>query len=323
MKKTANRRVSAAIQCAAILLFLLTGQGLAQPSQATTLTYRQAYDAGHRDGRTAGVVDRDQDRLYDFANKKEFQRAEEGFDPAIHEREVYVLAYRRGFEDGYEEGFGLTGPEPDAPARPPDPRPERPPDPTSIRADASQLTLAAGTRIQIELLDTLSTKANEVGDVFRAQVIKDVQVGGTVVVPRATQLQGSISLLRRAGRVRGRAKMNLRFERLKFLDGRVVGIEAKVVSIEDQSEEKIKDDEGTIVAEAGKADDAKSVGTTSAIGALVGVLTGGSKGAGVGATAGAVAGLAKVLVTRGRDAQLESRTQLTIELMEPVAIRGG
>ncbi len=311
---------------ASLVVLILIWQGLgglgAQPSPVTQ-TYRQAYDAGHRDGRAAGLTDRGEDRLYDFANKREFQRADVGFDPSLHERDVYVVAYRRGFQDGYEEGYGLNTPEPSAPPSAIPPARDIPPALNPARSPLARTTLAAGTRIRVELLDTLSTHANDVGDVFRAQVIRDVEVAGQKVVPRATQLQGTISFLKRAGRVRGRAKLNLRFERFKFLDGRVVAIEAKVVDIEDQSEEKLTGEEGTIVAGASKGDDAKSVGTTSAIGALVGVLTGGGKGAGVGATAGAVAGLAKVLVTRGRDAQLESRTQLTIELLEPVEISGG
>ncbi len=64
----------------------------------------------------------------------------------------------------------------------------------------------------------------------------------------------------------------------------------------------------------------KSVGKASGVGGLIGVLTGGGKGAAVGATAGAVAGLAGVLMSRGRDAVLESGTEMTIELTREVEI---
>ena len=69
-----------------------------------------------------------------------------------------------------------------------------------------------------------------------------------------------------------------------------------------------------------KGRDAKKVGRSSTLGALIGAIAGGTGGAGVGAAAGAVAGLANVLVTRGRDAELEAGTQLTIKLNQEARV---
>ena len=78
---------------------------------------------------------------------------------------------------------------------------------------------------------------------------------------------------------------------------------------------KLKDDdEGTIESKAEKKKDLASIGKASGIGALIGVIGGGGSGAGVGAVGGAVAGLGKVLLTRGRDARLESRTRMSIKI---------
>jgi type IV secretion system protein VirB10 len=168
----------------------------------------------------------------------------------------------------------------------------------------------------------LSTKYNESGDDFRANVLEDVYVGRNMVVPRGTEIRGEISYLKRPGRIRGRAQMNLRFDELRLPDGRYMHIEAKVVELEPRSAEKVrtKGDEGTIIAPGSKGADAKRVGKSSGIGALIGVLGGGKSGAAVGAGAGAVAGLASILMTRGRDAVLESGTEMTIELMQDIEI---
>jgi hypothetical protein len=294
--------------------------------QGTTVaeTYREAYDNGFRDGRDAGRQDRQNDRLFDLANRREYQQADNGFDGDRHDREVYLVAYRRGFEDGYEEGYGLatsSGDEETSTATRADPprtkvrrdRPDLPPG-SSTRAFGQ---LPVGTRVEIQLRDTLSTKYSERGDSFRARVVEDVHDGQRVVIPRGTRIEGEVAYSKRAGRIRGRAQINLRFDELRLPDGRRISFEAKVVDIERQSPEKVKEkgDEGTIVAPGGAGEDAKGVGKKAGVGGVIGVITGGRKGAAIGATAGAVAGLAGILMTRGRDAVLESGTELTIELI--------
>ncbi len=306
-----------------MVCLLAAGAGVqAVPRQSAGVadTYREAYDQGFRDGRAAGRQDGQSGASFDFPNKKQFQDANRGFNPQRHDRDVFVVAYRRGFEDGYDEGYGLQEP----PARiaaagAPAPGNLQPPQAGPPSAGGPR-TAPAGTLVQVELLDTLSTKYNERGDRFVSRVARDVLVGGRVLIPEGSQILGTISALKRAGRIRGRAQINLRFERLRLLDGNEYPLEAALVDLEARSEERLKDSEGAVEAPGSQGRDARQVGRASGIGALVGVIGGGGKGAGVGAAAGAVAGLATVLVTRGRDAQLEARTQLTVRLMEDVTV---
>lgn len=304
------------------------------PSQSPAVaeTYRQAYDVGYQDGLTAGQKDHSEGHLFDLANHKDYQQAERGFDQARHDREVYQVAYRRGFEDGYEEGYQLESSPAAAEMPPVSPvpsgEPARKPPVSAVKKapvpdlPGSSVALPSGTRIEIELRDTLSTKYNERGDDFRARVLDDVVVDDQVLIPTGTEIYGAVSHLKRAGRVRGRAQINLRFDEIRFVDGRRAVIDANVVGIERRSGEQIKqkDGEGVILAPGGKGDDAKSIGKASGVGGLIGLISGGGRGAAVGATAGAVAGLAGVLFSRGRDAILESGTQLTIELIQPAEV---
>ena len=283
-------------------------------------TYREAYDLGYEGGRAAGIEDQRQQRLFDLANRKEFQTADRGFEDARHDREVFLVAYRLGFEDGYEEGYGLrASPDPSAPG-PASTLDERPP---VSRVGPARLptVLPVGTEFGVELLDNLSTQFNEKGDTFRARVFRDVQFQQRVVIPEGTQLYGRITHLKRAGRIRGRAQMSLRFDELRFLDGRNIGLEATLVGIDQRSNEKLKDEEGTIEANATKGEDLGKIGKTSAVGALIGVMAGGKTGSGVGALTGAAVGLGRVLLTRGKDAQLETRTRLRIRLTEDLELR--
>lgn len=297
-----------------LLLFsapFMCGQDTFQASPVAE-TYRAAYDAGYADGFEAGRRDRGENHLFDFANNRLFQAADRGRDPQRHDREVYAVAYRRGFEDGYEEGYALTV----SPSR-------RPRVDSDERAGIYRRVdrIPGGTRVKVELRDTLSTAFNSQGDTFRAVLTEDVRAGNQIVIPRGTEVGGVVALVKRAGRIRGRAQINLKFDELRFLDGRWAEIEAKVVDIESQSSEQIKDDEGTLQAPGSKGADVKRIGTVSAVGAVIGLIAAGQAGAVGGATAGAAAGLATILTSRGRDAQLESRTQLTIELVDEAEVK--
>lgn len=299
--------------------------GAASQLQAVD-TYREGYDAGYADGLDAGRQDARSGRAFDFANKRFYQMAERGFKPDVHERDVYVVAYRRGFEDGYGKGYGLDE-TPAVPAVSSAVVPVRAADeprPAAILRDrptpSEDVEVPAGIQIKARLLSTLSTQYNGRGDPFRAEVAEDVRVGREMVIPRGTRLSGSVTHVKRAGRIKGRAEMNLRFDRLEFPGGVSVPLEATVVSIEERAREEVKDGEGTLQGPGGKAEDARKVGVSTGLGVLIGILTGGKRGAKVGAIGGALGGVAGVLITRGEDIYLYPDTEFVIKLDEKIRV---
>jgi len=305
------KRVVRSVCGSLLLTFLFWGHGWAQSLSAAE-TYEEAYERGFQDGQQAGREDRQQEHLFDLANKQSFQRADLGFNESRHDREVYPVAYRKGFEDGYQEGYGLVGQDLSSPVSPAV---------DSVRdLQDSSVILPAGTRIKVRLLDTLSTRHNERGDTFQVEVAEDVMVGQQLAIPELTLGNVVIASLKRAGRIKGRASMNFRFEDLEFFDGTRVPIEGRIVSIEKRDGQEVRDEEGTVQAKGTKSSDARKMGTSSALGALIGVLTGGRRGAATGAAVGAAVGAAGVLISRGRDLNLDLLTEMTIELDQDVEI---
>lgn len=298
-----------------ILCLFLTVVGASALAQDT---YRAAYDLGYADGLEAGRQDRAGSRPFDFANRPGYQDASNGFDNQIHDRDAFVVGFRRGFEDGYEVGYGLGATSQQDPA---DASAARNGDKRSNLTGRS--VVPAGTDISIRLLQTLSSQRNERDDTFSAEVLKNVEVGSEVVIPSGSQVFGTITHVKRAGRIRGRSEMNLRFDEIELPSGTRLPVEATVVSIEDQADENVKDEEGTIQGKGTKGSDAKKIGFSTGIGALIGVLTGGSSGAKVGAAAGAVGGSVGVLATRGRDVLLPFGTELQIRLDEDASVPTG
>jgi hypothetical protein len=183
--------------------------------------------------------------------------------------------------------------------------------------------LAKDTLVRIRLLETLGTRRNERGDEFHAEVVNDVEVDNQTAIPSGSKVFGVVTHCKRAGRIKGRAEMNLRFDEVELPNRVKIPIQATVDSIEERADEEVKDDEGTIQAPGEMKKSAKRVGVTSGIGALIGVLTGGGRGAKAGAATGAVAGVAGVLFTRGSDILLYSQTEMTIRLSTETEIQPG
>ncbi len=305
-----------------LVVFLLCPQvwtGTLSGQDGASDTYRTAYDRGYGDGRRAGESDRAARHYYDMANKRAYQRLDPGFDPERDDPEVYRNAYRRGFEAGYDEGY-----HPDRPRslrHDPASEPDGPETRSPAAADSeSKLRVPAGSEIRIRMKEPLTTRTHKVGDTFSARVIQNIGAGRERAIPKGVEVRGSISQLVRAGRIRGRARMNLHFKELRFRDGRVVPMDAQMASLVEPRKSSVPDEEGTLEEPGEKGRDAGKVGASSAIGALIGLIGGGKEGVAVGAAAGAAVGAAGILVTRGRDIVIPAGTEIVIRLSKDLDI---
>lgn len=184
----------------------------------------------------------------------------------------------------------------------------------------SKLRVPAGTEIRVRMKEPLTTRTHKVGDTFSARVLQNIAAGAGTAIPTGVEVRGSISQLVRAGRIRGRARMNLHFKELRFRDGRVVPVDARMASLVEPRKKSVPEEEGTLVGPGEKGRDAGKVGTSSAIGALIGMIGGGKEGVAVGAATDAAVGAAGVLVTRGRDIVIPAGTEIVIRLNKDLDI---
>jgi len=72
------------------------------------------------------------------------------------------------------------------------------------RAYGSQrVTIPAGTRILVRMIDTVDSQKNHVGDKFRASLEENLTVGDTIVAPKGADVYGRWQRLRRPAISRG------------------------------------------------------------------------------------------------------------------------
>jgi len=174
----------------------------------------------------------------------------------------------------------------------------------------NQLLIPSGTKVPVVLQHAISTKSAKEGDPVYAQTSFPVVMDGKILIPAGTYVQGRISRVQRAGRIKGRAEMLLHFTTMIYPNGYTVLLPGAIEGVPGTETTKMKDPEGTIEHESQKGKDAEKVATAAGKaaggGALIGSLATRSTGGTLaGAGAGAVLGTALALFARGDDVRLE------------------
>ncbi len=192
--------------------------------------------------------------------------------------------------------------------------PPAPAAPTPARA-VDNYVVANGTHLPLRLLNSVSTKHSAPGDHVYLETIYPILSKGRVIIPPGSYVEGSLSEVKRAGRIKGKSELYLRFDSLTLPNGVTRDFRARLGADENNSVDR---KEGKVVGDSGKGQDAKTIAEATAAGTGIGVLAGSAAGhlgmgAGIGAAAGALGGLAGVLATRGPDAVLQKGS--TVEMI--------
>ncbi len=191
--------------------------------------------------------------------------------------------------------------------------------PRSLDIDPSKVqppvVVPAGTVIPVTLTSRISTKNARDGDGIYGKTVFPITVNNKIVIPEGSFVRGKVTEIRRPGRVKGKGELTLNFQTLVLPSGITVPIYTSLGGAGGAGERK---GEATVQGDSSKGEDAKTVGTTAAQGALIGVIADRGKGAVVGGGVGAAAGTAAVLLTRGKDLVLEPGTTIEIVLDRPI-----
>ena len=176
-----------------------------------------------------------------------------------------------------------------------------------------------GTSVPLSMINSVSTKTASDGERVYLETVFPILADGRVIIPPGSYVAGTLTNVKRPGKVKGRAQFFVRFDSLTLPNGATRDFRARITNLDGRASEELEKSEGRIKSEGNKAGDAKSVGEGAMIGAGIGALGGQAAGhlgmgAGIGAAAGATAGLIGVLMSRGPDAVLAKGTTLEMVL---------
>jgi len=307
-------------------------------NQGSTALER-GYRTGYSDGYQAGFADQSSQASRDFANKEDYKKADRAYVDVWGPIDDYRDGYQQGFEIGYAAGYdrttfssalppgfkrrGIAGattevnqtqasqPVDAAPQVTTAPAPSNTvstPAPDNTVATTASLSIPRNTIFLVELENSLSTDISQRGDPFQARVIEPREYAGAVIEGRITHVQ-------RAGKLKGTAELQLSFEQLRLPDNRSTTLHAEVVEVlPDAGSSGVGevDREGGVKGTDSTKNDISKVGAATGIGAIIGAIAGGGRGAAIGAAIGGSVGTAGVLSSRGKDIRLARGQRLHI-----------
>jgi hypothetical protein len=184
-------------------------------------------------------------------------------------------------------------------------------------------TIDTGTRIPLALISSVSSKSSAPGDRIYLETAFPIVNGNHIVIPTGSYVTGTVTEVKRPGKVKGRGQLYVRFDSITLPNGITREFRSRLGSVDSRSGEKLDPKEGQVMADSNKGGDARTVATGGAGGASIGAIAGsaaghGIMGAGIGGAAGAAAGMAAVLLTRGPDAELTKGSTIEMILDRPL-----
>jgi hypothetical protein len=178
----------------------------------------------------------------------------------------------------------------------------------TIAAEARDITVPAGTQLRVRLENSVGSDISRVEAPVHARLVNPLVVGGRTVAPAGSAVTGLVTEAVRPGKVKGRARLGLRFHTLEP-EG-------------DDERYRIRTNSWLRIAPGTKKKDAATIAIPATGGAIVGGLVGGKKGAAIGAAAGGGGGTAVVLSTRGKEVRLGRGAIVLVRLTEPLTVHG-
>lgn len=301
----------------------------AMQAQGQSTALERGYRTGYSDGYNAGTRDIADHAARDYQSKDDYQSADRSYNETWGTAEDYRDGYQQGFEAGYTAGYdrhpfdssvpdGITrrGTANSGTTNPPDNSSQNTSNisgqttgaPTSGAPASGPLSIPRDAILVVELESSLSTDVSQRGDRFQARVVEPREFEGAIV-------EGRVTRVKRAGKVKGTAELQLSFETIRLPDGPTTGFNAEVVELVDMGSRdggaKV-DSEGGVKAKSSTKDDVSKIGASTGIGAIIGAVVGGGKGAAIGAAIGGAVGTGSVLSKRGQDVRLDRGQRLKI-----------
>ena len=298
-------------------------------SQTQSTALERGYRTGYSDGYNAGYRDVADQAPRDYQSKDEYRRADRTYNQVWGTLEDYKDGYQQGFEAGYATGydrgnFNSSIPSDLSRRGTVDSAQDNPADSTQSTTNTNSAPVNSApvnngpvtngpvfiprdAVLVIELQSSISTDISQQGDPFQARVTSPTEFSGAIV-------EGRVSRVKRAGKVKGSSQLQLSFDSIRMPDGRTSPFSASVVEILDMgnSDSGTVDSEGGVRGRDNTKDSVTKVGASAGVGAIIGAIFGGGHGAAIGAAIGGSIGTAGVLTSRGKELRLERGQQLKI-----------
>jgi hypothetical protein len=170
--------------------------------------------------------------------------------------------------------------------------------------NAKTVTVPAGTKILIRMVDSIDTTKQKTGYRFTATLETNLQSVDVVVAPRGTTVYGKLVSASSAGKMSGSSQLTLELTDI-VINGTSYPLLTSTYEIKGSGE---------------GSNTAKKVIGGAGLGALIGGIAGGGKGAGIGALIGGAGGTAVAASKKGQQLSIPSESLLEFRLHQPAIL---
>jgi hypothetical protein len=169
---------------------------------------------------------------------------------------------------------------------------------------SNRVTVPAGTRILVRMVDSVDSSKQKAGYRFTATLEVNLQAYDVTVAPKGTTLYGVLAQASSSGKFKGSSQLTL-----ELTDIVINGTAQPLMTTNYEVKGKGEGGETT-----------KKVLGGAGLGALIGGIAGGGKGAGIGAVVGLATGTAVAASKKGEQVVVPSETILEFRLVHPTKL---
>lgn len=188
----------------------------------------------------------------------------------------------------------------------------------AVTAPAS-VTIPQGHKFILQLETSIHTNSTRKGDRVEFRTAGDVVADNQVAIPARSLVRATVTKTKRAGRIAGRAEVQLRFDEICLADGTTMPLKATLVRVGTTPLDP-KGGQPGIKGESGTGGSIGQVASAAGQGALIGVLSGSLKGAMYGGAAGAAISTITMILKRGPDLDLPPDTMFEARFEQPLSV---
>src|ERR1035438_1658718 len=145
-------------------------------------------------------------------------------------------------------------------------------------ATPAAYTVGIGSKVPLTLINSISTKHSVAGDRVYLETAFPIMVNGRIVIPVGSYVAGSVTQVKKPGRVKGRGEIYIRFETLTLPNGVTRSFLARIGGLDGTAAGQLDKTEGRVTSGGNKIGDARTVGETTAAGTSVGAIAGSAMG---------------------------------------------
>jgi Ca-activated chloride channel homolog len=182
----------------------------------------------------------------------------------------------------------------------------------AVPAPANKLlTVKAGERLFLQLETPLNTQSTRVGDRVEFKTTEDTLVDGFVAIARGSSVSGTVSRVRRPGRLKGRAEIGFSVDQLTLADGTSFPLKVRLLRA-GFTQVSANKGEPSLKGEGGTRLSVISIAEGGIQGAVIGGAFGGAVGLGI--------GFVSELVQRGPDLDLPGQMAFEAAFRVPLDV---